>query len=356
MKSLKLIIILVVFVSFTACKKDKTADLAEGIYASINTNKGEILINLTYKETPITVANFISLAEGTNTFVTDSVRKGKPYFSGIKFHRVIKNFMVQCGDPTATGSGGPGYNFQDEFPKDSVGKLLRVFDKKGLLAMANSGANTNGSQFFITHVPTPHLNGRHTIFGYVISGQMIVNTIVKNDSIIKIDILRKGTENKGFDANGVFYKSLEEYKKAQIAAEEKAKQVTIKETDTFIADMIGKGYKIQTFDSCLILATKKNGRGKKPVEGDIVSVHYSGRLTTGFEFDSSYKKKEPIKFPLGEGRVIKGWDFGIMHLKVGIKATLFIPSDMAYGAKGAGGVIPPNANLIFDVELVKIGE
>lgn len=362
MKILKRTLVLVVLIaSFSACVKDKTANMDDGIYADIKTNKGAILINLTFKETPIAVANFVSLAEGTNTHVTDSTRLGKPFYDGIKFHRVIKKFMIQCGDPKSLdtipgndGTGGPGYNFQDEFPKDSTGKLLRTFDKKGILAMANAGKNTNGSQFFITHVPTPHLNGRHTIFGFVVEGQNVIDTIVKNDFIEKVTILRKGKEAKAFDANAVFSKSLEDFKKAQIAATEKAKEITVKEIESFIKEMTKKGYKIKTYDNGLVIATSKKGRGKQPKTGEEVTVDYAGRLTTGVVFDSSYKK-EPIKFPIGAGRVIPGWDFGLMQLNAGTKATFFIPSTMAYGSRGAGsGIIPPNANLIFDVNLIKV--
>jgi len=364
MKILKRTLLLVVLIlSINACKKDKTADLEDGIYADIKTNKGEILLNLTFKETPITVANFVSLAEGTNTFVTDTARKGKPFFDGIKFHRVIKKFMIQSGDPNSLdsipgndGTGGPGYHFQDEFPKDSMGKLLRAFDKKGLLAMANAGRNTNGSQFFITHVPTPHLNGRHTIFGFVVEGQSVVDSIVKNDLMEKVTIIRKGKEAKAFDANAIFGKALEDFKKAQIAATEKAKKITIKETESFVKEMTKKGYKIKTYDNGLVIATSKRGRGKQPKVGEKVKVDYSGRLTTGVEFDSSYKKK-PIEFPVGVGRVIRGWDFGLMQLKAGTKAIFFIPSTLGYGARGTGGgIIPPNANLIFDMNLIKVGK
>jgi len=364
MKILKRTLVLVVLIaSFSACVKDKTANLDDGIYANIKTNKGDILLNLTFKETPITVANFVSLAEGTNTYVTDSTRKGIPFYDGIKFHRVIKKFMIQSGDPNSLdsipendGTGGPGYNFPDEFPKDSTGKLLRTFDKKGILAMANAGRNTNGSQFFITHVPTPHLNGRHTIFGFVVDSQNVVDTIVKNDFIEKVTIIRKGKEAKAFDANAIFGKALEDFKKAKIAAIEKAKAITIKERASFVKEMTKKGYKVKTYDNGLVIATSKKGRGKQPKKGEVLTVDYSGRLTTGSEFDSSYKKK-PIKFPIGVRRVIPGWDFGLMQLKAGTKATFFIPSNMAYGARGAGGgIIPPNANLIFDVNLIKVGK
>ncbi len=361
MKHLKWTLLFAVILAFNACQKSKTANLKDGMYADIKTNKGDILVKLNYKKTPITVANFVSLANGTNPAVTIDNLKGKPFYNGIKFHRVIKKFMIQTGDPntldtipTNDGRGGPGYSFQDEFPKDSVGRLLFTFKDKGVLAMVNAGANTNGSQFFITHVPTPRLNGRHTIFGHVIDGQQVVDTIAKNDSIIKVNIIRKGKDAKDFDAKKVFAKGLEAFKKAQVAAVKKALEITKKETEAFIKDMKRKGYKIKTYDSGLVIATQKIGKGAKPVAGNIVSVHYNGRLTNGKEFDSSYKRKEPIKIPIGVGRVIPGWDFGIMQLRVGGKAVFFIPSTMAYGTRGAGGVIPPNANLIFDIELMKI--
>ena len=221
--------------------------------------------------------------------------------------------------------------------------------------MANAGANTNGSQFFITHVPTPHLSGRHTIFGYVVDGQAVVDTIAQNDSIVKVEIIRKGKDAKAFDANAVLSKSLDDFKKAAIAVAEKAKEVTIKETEAFIADMTKQGYKTKTYDNGLIIATVKKGKGKNPVTGELVSVDYTGRSTTGVEFDSS-KGKKPIQFNCNTGRVIPGWDFALLQLNVGTKAILFIPSKSAYGTRGAGGIIPPNANLIFDIELVKIGK
>uniref|UniRef100_UPI003751DFBC peptidylprolyl isomerase n=1 Tax=Flavobacterium sp. TaxID=239 RepID=UPI003751DFBC len=168
----------------------------EGIFAEMETAKGKIVIQLEYKKTPVTVANFISLAEGTNPNVADK-HKGKKFFDGLKFHRVIKDFMIQGGDPEGNGSGGPGYAFKDEFTDAK-------FDRAGILAMANSGANTNGSQFFITHKETSWLNGKHTIFGYVLSGQEVVNAIAQEDLITKVTIIRKGTEAKKFDAAKIF--------------------------------------------------------------------------------------------------------------------------------------------------------
>ena len=170
----------------------------EGLFAKINTTKGSIVIKLEMEKTPLTVANFVGLAEGK---IKNSAKAdGVPYYNGIQFHRVIADFMIQGGDPTASGSGGPGYRFKDEF--DSSLK----HDKAGTLSMANSGPATNGSQFFITHLPTPHLNGRHSVFGYVLEGQGTVDLIRQGDVINSIEIIRSGAAAKGFDAAATFAK------------------------------------------------------------------------------------------------------------------------------------------------------
>jgi cyclophilin family peptidyl-prolyl cis-trans isomerase len=209
----------------TAKTTPKTPAVIEGIFATIATNKGNIVVQLEYQKTPVTVANFISLAEGKNTFVTDEKLKGKPFYDGLKFHRVIKDFMIQGGDPSGNGSGGCGYAFKDEFTD-------LKFEKGGVLAMANSGPATNGSQFFITHKDTPWLNGKHTIFGHVTQGMEIVNLIAQDDVILKITITRKGTLAKAFDAPKVFSdyysnKAEDAKKQALIDAENQKKQAEI---------------------------------------------------------------------------------------------------------------------------------
>ncbi|MDO9260743.1 MAG: peptidylprolyl isomerase, partial [Flavobacteriaceae bacterium] len=211
--------ILFVLITLTACKTAKYPDLKDGLYAEIQTSKGDILLQLTYDKTPFTVASFVSLAEGSNKNVTDSI-KGKRYYDGLKFHRVIKDFMIQGGDYLGTGEGGPGYSFPDECPIDSLNNLILKHDKAGVLSMANAGPETNGSQFFITHKETPWLDGKHTVFGLVILGQEVVNAIVQDDIIKKIEIIRIGKDAKKFDAVKVFDASMKNYKAAQRQKEE----------------------------------------------------------------------------------------------------------------------------------------
>ena len=307
----------------------------EGMYAKIKTNKGDIMLELEFEKTPLTVANFVGLAEGK--IKNNKKEVGEPYYDGLKFHRVIADFMIQGGCPDGNGMGGPGYQFPDEIHPDLK------HSGPGILSMANAGPGTNGSQFFITHKETPWLDGKHTVFGKVTEGQDVVDAIAQDDKIIEIDIIRKGEKAKKFDSKAIFDKELEKLEKQ---AEEKAKKA--KEA----IDALKKGAKVTS--SGLAYKIIKKGTGAKAEAGKTVSVHYTGKLSNGTKFDSSYDRNQPIEFELGRGRVIKGWDEGISLLNVGSKATYIIPPDLAYGARGAGGVIPPNATLIFDVELVEI--
>ena len=307
--------------------------MKEGIYAKINTNKGEILLTLHYKLTPGTVANFVGLAEGKidNTFRLQN----EPFYNKLKFHRVIPEFMIQAGCPHGSGVGGPGYKFDDEFHNDLK------HDKPGVLSMANSGTSTNGSQFFITHVPTQWLDNKHTVFGEVIEGQDVVNKIEQNDIMNSIEILRIGEDSINWNALDIFNDFKNKKQKELNDLIEKEKEL-IKE--------ISKGFK--ETKSGLKYNILKNGNGENPSLGDLVKVHYKGQLLDQTVFDSSYKRNQPIEFKVGIGQVIPGWDEGIMLLKKGDKAKFIIPSHLAYGESGAGGIIPPNATLIFEVELV----
>ena len=309
--------------------------MTEGIYAVIYTQKGTLTLQLHYEKTPGTVGNFVGLAEGN--LVNEVKQTGTPYYDGLNFHRVIPDFMVQGGCPQGSGVGGPGYQFDDE-----IDSSLR-HNKAGILSMANAGPGTNGSQFFITHVPTPWLDGKHTVFGCVVQGQEIVDSIEQGDTIDKIEILRIGKDAQNWNAVAAF-NSFNQKTQKRIDAQ-KAKQA--KELHK-----VSAGFK--QMDSGLRYQIIQEGTGQQPVAGQTVSVHYKGQLLDGTVFDSSYKRQKPLDFVLGQGQVIPGWDEGVSLLKVGDKARFVIPSDLAYGSRGAGGVIPPNAALIFDVELVTV--
>ncbi len=307
--------------------------MEDGIYAKFNTSKGEIVVKLTHDKTPGTVGNFVALAEGN--LENSAKSKGEPYYDGLKFHRVIPDFMIQGGCPQGTGMGDPGYKFDDEFHGDLK------HEGPGVLSMANAGPGTNGSQFFITHAATPWLDNKHTVFGHVESGQEIVDSIEQGDSIVSLEIVRIGNEAQNWEAKKAFedFKSSKEKRLAEAKAKQEAE-----------LDKVAVGF--DRTDSGLRYKIIQKGNGSKAKKGQKVSVHYEGALLSGQVFDSSYKRKEPIDFQLGVGQVIPGWDEGIALLNVGDKARFVIPSDLAYGEAGAGGVIPANATLLFDVELM----
>lgn len=309
--------------------------MKDGLYAKFNTSKGEVLVNLEFIKVPGTVGNFVALAQGN--LENSAKNQGEPYYNGLKFHRVIPDFMVQGGCPLGTGTGNPGYQFDDEFNSDLK------HDVPGILSMANSGPGTNGSQFFITHVPTPWLDGKHTVFGNVVDGQSVIDNIAQGDSIESVEIISVGNAAEKFQAVEAF--RIFEGSREKRLAEEKAS------TEAEL-DILAKGF--DKTSSGLRYKILQKGNGTQATKGVTVSVHYKGQLTDGTVFDSSYKRKEPIEFKLGMGQVIAGWDEGISLLRVGDKARFVIPSNLGYGNRGAGGAIPPNANLIFDVELVDI--
>lgn len=309
--------------------------MQDGIYAKFNTNKGVILVKLTHDKTPGTVGNFIGLAEGN--LENDVKPQGKPYYDGLKFHRVISDFMIQGGCPLGSGVGGPGYQFDDEFHPELK------HDTPGVLSMANAGPGTNGSQFFITHVETPWLDNKHTVFGHVVEGQDIVDAIQQDDVIESLEIVRVGDEAQKWNAIEAF-RTFEGSREKRIAEQKRmAEEAMEKLAAGFDKTESGLRYKMI-----------QKGNGKKAEKGRTVSVHYTGSLENGMVFDSSYKRKQPIEFPLGKGHVIEGWDEGIALLQVGDKARFVIPSHLGYGSRGAGGVIPPDATLIFDVELMDV--
>ena len=310
--------------------------MQEGIYARFTTSKGQILVQLTHDKTPGTVGNFVALAEGN--LENSAKPQGTPYYDGLKFHRVIADFMIQGGCPLGTGTGDPGYKFDDEF----VPELKH--DGPGVLSMANAGPGTNGSQFFITHTATPWLDGKHTVFGKVVEGQDVVDAIAQDDVIETLAIERVGEAAQNWNAVEAF----RVFENARAKREEEAKKAAQEALDKLAAGF-------DQTDSGLRYKIIQKGSGAQAEKGKSVSVHYEGSLDNGQVFDSSYRRKDPITFTLGIGQVIQGWDEGIALLKEGDKARFVIPSYLGYGERGAGGVIPPNATLVFDVELVKVG-
>ena len=309
--------------------------MENGIYAKFHTSKGDILVKLTYDLTPGTVGNFVGLAEGN--LDNDAKPMGKPYYDGLVFHRVISDFMIQGGCPLGKGTGGPGYNFDDEFHP------TLAHNGPGVLSMANAGPGTNGSQFFITHVATPWLDNKHTVFGNVVEGQDVVDAIQQGDKIEKLEIIRVGEEAEKWNAIEAF-RTFEGSREKRLAEQKRLAEEAL--------EKLAAGF--EKTESGLRYQIIQKGSGKKAEKGKKVSVHYKGALENGMEFDSSYKRKQPIEFPLGQGHVIEGWDEGIALLQVGDKARFVIPSYLGYGSRGAGGVIPPDATLIFDVELVDV--
>jgi cyclophilin family peptidyl-prolyl cis-trans isomerase len=358
----KLLLLSVLVLSLFSCegkldKKYKT--LPEGIYADIQLDEGDILLSLEFEKTPITVANFVSLAEGTSTRVIGSL-KGKPFYDGLIFHRVLSkingstnDFMVQGGDPLANGLGGPGYTFIDEFSRDSIGKLMLKHDGPGVLSMANSGPGTNGSQFFITMTPQQHLNGRHTVFGEVVNGQKIVDNMKVGAKMNTVKIVRIGEKAKEFNAVKTFNN---QFKK------------TGKLKSSFLKKVDKNFKKAKELPSGLKIFYIKKGEGKKPGIGSDILIHYAVYFTDGSLLDTNYKQVakeygvynleqdkrkgyEPFssKYSM-EASLIQGFKEGLHQMRFGDKTMLFVPHHLAYGTQGKKG-IAPNTDLIFELEM-----
>lgn len=344
MKSIKYLVVFALLIS--ACKS-KYPTLEDGLYADIQTNRGDILVELYAENVPMTVANFVSLAEGDNPKLADSI-KGKPFYDGIKFHRVIKDFMVQAGDPTGTGRGNAGYRFADEFSVDEKGNLRYQHDGEGVLSMANSGPATNSSQFFITHKATPWLNRKHTVFGKVNLGQAVVDSINKDDVINKIDIIRVGKFAKKFDAPKVFedeLKNVEVKEKERLAKIEQRKKDFLKEKGVDRAVEKPSGLKVLSL---------KEGNGAKFNSAKQTKMHYSVYLTDGTLIQTT-EGKDAFPFTLDKQPMIAGVNEALKDMRVGDKQRLFIPYHLGYGPK-AYGPFPAKSDIVFDVELVSVGK
>ena len=307
----------------------------DGLYAVIDTQKGDIVLRLEYEKVPMTVANFVGLAEGELNLEDP----GENFYEGLNFHRVIDNFMIQGGCPKGDGTGGPGYSFPDEFDPS-----LR-HDGPGVLSMANAGPGTNGSQFFITHVKTPWLNDKHSVFGRVVEGQDVVNSIRQGDKINTITIERIGKDAENFKVTKQIFSDL-----VQNAAKKAMdrRRAEIEKVEKEISNRWPNTVKTHSGLQYVVL---KKGDGKGcPKYGNPVTVHYTGTLLDGRMFDSSVHRGQPATFKIGQ--VIEGWNEALQTMSKGEKRTLIIPPELGYGVQGYPGIIPPNSYLIFDVELL----
>ena len=360
---------LLLSLALASCQ-EKYPELKDGVYAEFITNKGTFVAKLKNESAPLTVSNFVALAEGTNGMV-DSLYKGKRFYDGLTFHRVIKDFMIQGGDPKGDGSGNPGYAFPDE-----ITDTIR-FSKKGLLAMANSGPGTNGSQFFITLKDTPWLDGRHTVFGEIVIGQEIVDSIGNVETekpsdkpkepvtITSINIINKGNVKVPY-----FTEEMGKLEKEKKEKEERINKVAASQAEELSAFRA----KADSLPSGIKIYFNEKGTGPQPKEGDKVMMNYAGYLADGHMFDSNvlsnaerFEMVDEMRKAAGqygavptdyssEAKLIPGFREGLLNMKVGDKATIFIPPHLAYGKRGIPGVIPPDSELIFNLEITEIAQ
>ena len=370
MKTFKIVFLVTLISVFFSCERDKYPDLKDGMYAELQTAKGDIVLELFFENVPNTVANFVSLAEGTNQQVAEKY-KGKPFYDGLTFHRVVPHFMIQGGDPEGSGMGGTGYKFEDEFPVDKTGNFLYTHDQAGILSMANSGRNTNSSQFFITHNATEQLDGKHSVFGLVKIGLNTVDAIAEGDKINKVTIIRKGDAAKDFDAATIFTAHITAFeKKLKSIAERKKRRVlkseeVVKKMAAFIAEKKGKA---KVFPSGLRMYITQRGAGKRPATGEVIEMDFAGYYETGRLFHTSVLKVaeqfnmydeqmdqkngyHPMQMIYSrEAGLIPGLKEGMLNLNFGDKAMLFIPAHLAYGAEG-NSLIPPNTDVVYEIEI-----
>lgn len=332
---------------FVSCQPDyEFQDLGEGLFAEFQTNKGSVLTELYFQDKPLTVSNFVSLAEGTNPKVIDSL-KGIPFYNGVLFHRVLSNFMIQGGDPWATGMGHPGYKFEDEFIYEENESVKYRHDGPGVLSMANSGPDSNGSQFFITHKATPWLDGKHSVFGRVRYGQEVVDSIAEMDTIYSVRIIRQGDVAQEFNSAETFERSLEEIANKKAKKEE----ARLKKIEDFLSQMNFPEAVLN--DKGVKVFEKLEGSGDRVVSDRRVKIHYIGYFENGEVFASSYKKNKPLEFTMDVDNMITGFTEGIRGRREGSELVLFIPYYLAYGEEGNLPTIPGRSNLIFDISILE---
>ena len=337
--------------------------MPDGIYADFNTNKGRISVLLDYKKAPMTVANFVGLAEGTITNATYPL--GIPFYKGSIWHRVVKGHVIQGGepstvkDPANTDVNSTGYEIPNEISDLS-------HNKAGMIGMANSGPNTNTCEYYITLADRSYLDGNYTLFGEVVDGMDVVNKIVQGDTTISITIVRAGPEAEKFVVNDGMFKELLDTQWEKVNFEKEAGK---SREEKFIADNYPG---LQTLSDGLRYKVLVPGKGNKPKDGSVLSIKYNGKLIKGLSFVSSADQGKPMpgskpvafSHPMGKDELIKGLNEAIQDMKTGEKRLLVVPPDLAYGVnsgyygKEISGqkrfVISPGETLILEVTLIKI--
>ncbi|MBU0927246.1 MAG: peptidylprolyl isomerase [Spirochaetes bacterium] len=315
--------------------QDPTAALPDGLYAVIATARGDIVLELFADKAPIAVTSFVGLAEGTMS------PSGKPFFDNIVFHRVEPGFVIQGGDPTGSGRGGPGYQFPNEIdPSLSFGAA-------GVLGMANAGPDTNGSQFYITLGPAKFLDGNYTVFGRVASGMPAVLAIRKGDAMNSVRIVRKGAGAAAFKADKTRFDAA--VKAHYAGAGDRAKAASEAQVAAVKARIPGLG----PGGDGLLHKVLKTGAGSRPAKGSQVRILYTLTLSDGRKVDSTADRgNEPFEFKLGAGQVIPGFDAAVAAMAYGERRVVVIPPELGYGARGAGGAVPGNSVLVFEIELL----
>lgn len=378
--------ILLAILIFTSCLPEKYKGMDDGLYAELQTNKGTILVKLYFEDVPMTVANFVSLAEGTNRTVTDSL-KGTKYYNGIRFHRVVKNFVVQAGDKTETGRGGPGYIFGDEFPQDEKGNLKYSHDDAGILSMANPGKNANGSQFFITHRPTQYLDGKHSIFGKTtIDGKqlkllksqnldstqygksidslrmLVVNKIEQFDTILNVEIIKIGDKAENFDAEEVFDNALMKFRSEAMQRKENEKKEEEERYAKYLtqrdAYLLKNGFdKIKSTASGLKVKKLNSTKGKLIPNDKLIQCHFTLYTADGNKIQSTLDGGTPFVFKMDDASkpLIPGFKEGVAQLREKEKALLYIPYEIGFGPNKYGP-FPAKSDLIFEIEILEIGK
>jgi len=368
----------------TSCVQGKYKDLEAGIYAEIQTNKGNILLELYTEYVPKTVANFIALVEGTNSRLVDSL-KGKNFYDNIIFHRVVPNFVIQAGGFTSEGRKSTGYLFGDEFPRNKNGNIIYKHDDQGVLSMANGGPLTNNSQFFITYRAIPHLDGKHSVFGKAIINSTelkklqkthpdtlqlknainatrmeVINKVSQKDTIITINIIRIGAKAQDFNAAKTFdeevikfNKSQEEIAKEENKIEEKRYVSYLLKKKSFLIDM--EESKARRTGTGLRILKLKTTKGKKVFISKKVTANYTLHTADGKKMNSSDDIGKPIVFDLNNTQkpMISGLKEGLLSMRSGEKSRFFIPYTIGFGNQKFGP-FPAKSDLVFEVEILKI--